>query len=156
MNIAPWKKRNGELASRPDAEDFWKSMIEPFDWPFRARLPEIFQGGRVFPPMNVAESEGHYTVTLELPGMDPKDVSIEIMGNQLQVSGERKWEEEKEGREFHRMESQYGRFERSLALPDNLRLDRSAIAATYEKGVLTIRIPKLQPTPAARIPIQTK
>lgn len=155
MNIAPWKKRNGDLASRADVEDLWKSFVEPFEWPFQRRLPEVFQN-RAFPPMNVAESESHYTVSLELPGMEAKDVSIEVMGNQLQVSGERKWEEEQEAKEFHRMESQYGRFERTLSLPENLRLDRASIEATYEQGILRIRIPKLQPTPAAKIPIKAK
>ena len=131
-------------------------MGEPFEWPFPGRLlPEVSRAG-AFPPMNVAESEAHFTVYLELPGMDPKDVSIEVMGNQLEISGERKWEEEKEAKEFHRMESQYGRFERTLTLPENLRLDRASIDATYEKGILSIRIPKLQPTPAAKIPIKAK
>jgi HSP20 family protein len=154
MNIAPWKKRNGELSSSPELEDFWKGFVD-FNWPFRSRLPEAFQG-RFSPPMNVAESEGHYTVSLELPGMEAKDVSIEVMGNQLQISGERKWEEEKEAKEFHRTESHYGRFERTLALPENLRLDRASIEATYEKGILSIRIPKMQPTPAAKIPIKAR
>jgi HSP20 family protein len=155
MNIAPWRKRNGELTARTDLDDFWKGFGEPFEWPFARRLPELFQA-RTFPPMNVAESEGHFTVYLELPGMEAKDVSIEVMGNQLQISGERKWEEDKEAKEFHRMESQYGRFERTLTLPENLRLDRASIEATYEKGILSIRLPKVQPTPAAKIPIKAK
>jgi HSP20 family protein len=155
MNIVPWKKRDGDLALRTDVDDLWKSLVEPFDWSFRNRLPILFQD-TAFPPMNVAESEGHFTVSLELPGMEAKDVSIELMGNQLQVTGERKWEEEKQGKEFHRVESRYGRFERTLTLPENLRLERAAIEATYEKGILTIRIPKLEPTPAAKIPIKAR
>lgn len=152
MNIAPWKKRNGELSSSPELEDFWKGFVD-FNWPFRSRLPEVFQS-RFFPPMNVAESEGHYTVSLELPGMEAKDVSIEVMGNQLQISGERKWEEEKKGKEYRRVESQFGRFQRSVALPDNVRIEPSEIEASYTRGVLTIRIPKHEKTPSTQIPVR--
>ena len=106
--------------------------------------------------MNVSESENHYLVMLELPGMDVKDVNIELMGNQLSVSGERKWEEDKKGKELHRVESQYGSFCRTVTLPENARMERESIEATFQKGILEIKIPKLEPTPAAKIPIKTK
>jgi len=155
MNVIPWKKRDGELALQNDFEDLLKGFMQPFDWTLRSRLPEFFQA-RTFPPMNVSESEKDFTVSIEIPGLDAKDVSIEVMGNQLQVSGERKWEEEKKGKEFHRVESQYGSFARTLTLPENLRLDRESIEAIFQKGILEIRIPKVEPTPAAKIPIKTK
>jgi HSP20 family protein len=121
----------------------------------RNRLPAAFAAD-TYPAMNVAESEGHFVVTLELPGLDAQDVNIELMGNQLQISGERKWEDEKKGKEFHRVESQYGRFARTLALPENLRLRKESIEATFQKGMLEIRIPKLEPTPAEKIAIRAK
>jgi HSP20 family protein len=154
MNINPWRKQEGDLAIRSDLEDLWRSLREPFDG-FRSRLPAVFQARNV-PPMNVSETEGHFTVALELPGMDSKDINIEIMGNQLQISGERKWEEEKKGKEFHRVESQYGSFARSLTLPENLRLDRESIEATFKNGILEVKVPKLEPTPTAKIPIKSK
>jgi HSP20 family protein len=154
MKIIPWQRHEGDLALRSEFDDFWKTFTEPFDG-FRNRLPAMFHA-RNFPPMNVSESENHFTVALELPGMDVKDISIEVMGNQLQISGERKWEEEKKGKEYHRVESQYGSFSRSLTLPENLRLDRESIEATFQKGILEIKVPKLEPTPAAKIPIKTK
>jgi HSP20 family protein len=153
MNIIPWR-RQGDLALRNEFEDLLKSFSEPFDG-MRSRLPALFQA-RNCPPMNVSESENHFTVSLELPGMESKDINLEIMGNQLQISGERKWEEEKKGKEYHRVESQYGSFSRSLTLPENLRLDRESIEATFQKGILEIKVPKLEPTPAAKIPIKTK
>ncbi|HEX6881821.1 MAG TPA: Hsp20/alpha crystallin family protein [Planctomycetota bacterium] len=155
MNVIPWRKRDGDLTVRSDFDDLFQRLFEPFEWRTKSRLPLAFAGETV-PAMNVAETEGHYVVTLELPGLDAKDVSIELMGNQLQVTGERRWEEEKKGKEFHRVESQYGRFARSLTLPENLRLGKDAIEATFQKGVLEIRIPKLEPTPAEKIPIQAR
>jgi len=160
MSLIPWRKQQeGPLALRSPFEDFWKDDLlrnfwEPFDGT-RTRLPAAFQA-RNYPAMNVSESENHFLVSLELPGMEAKDINIEIMGDQLQVSGERKWEEEKKGKEYHRVESQYGSFSRSLILPENARADRESIEATFQKGILEIKIPKVEPTPAAKIPIKTK
>jgi HSP20 family protein len=159
MSLIPWRSRQeGPVALQSPFEDFWKddflkNFWESIETP-RKRLPATFQA-RAYPPMNVLESENHYLVNLELPGLDVKDINIELMGNQLQISGERRWEKEKKG-EFHRVESQYGSFERSLTLPENARMDRQSIEATVQKGMLEIRIPKVEPTPAAQIAIKTK
>jgi HSP20 family protein len=155
MSLIPWRRQDAPLALQDDFEEFFKQFGEPLFSGFRSRLPAAFQG-RAFPPVNVAESEQHYTVSVELPGIDVKDISIELMGNQLHITGERKWEEEKKGKEYHRVESQYGKFSRSLTLPDNLRLDRESIDATFQKGVLEIKLSKVEPTPAAKIPIKTR
>jgi HSP20 family protein len=155
MSLIPWRRQDAPLALQDEFDEFFKQIGEPFFSGFRSRLPAAFQA-RAFPPVNVAESEQYYTVSVELPGMDAKDISIELMGNQLHISGERKWEEEKKGKEYHRVESQYGTFSRSLTLPDNLRLDRESIDATFQKGVLEIKVPKVEPTPAARIPVKAK
>jgi HSP20 family protein len=154
MSLIPWRK-DAPLALQDEFENLFKRFGEPLFNGFRSRLPEPFQA-RTFPPVNVAESEQHYAVSVELPGMDAKDISIELMGNQLTISGERKWEEEKKGKEYHCVESQFGKFSRSLTLPDNLRLDRESIEATFQKGVLEIKVPKIEPTPAAKIPIKAK
>jgi len=160
MSLIPWRSRQeGPVALQSPFEDFWKDDLFKRFWESmeapRRRLPAAFQA-RNYPSMNVSESENHYLVSLELPGLDAKDVAIELMGNQLQISGERKWEEEKKGKEFHRVESQYGSFERSLTLPENARMDRESIEATFQKGMLEIKVPKVEPTPAAKIAIKTK
>ncbi len=154
MKMIPWRKQEEPLAFENDLEQFWKGFLDPFDG-WRNRLPAFFQT-RTFPVMNFGESENHFHVSLELPGMDVKDVNIELMGNQLTISGERKWEEEKKSKELYRVESQYGSFSRSVNLPENARMDREAIEATFQKGILEIKVPKLEPTPAARIQIKSK
>ncbi len=156
MNIIPWRRQDSPVALQDDFDELFRSFGEPIFNGFRNRLPALFQQNRAVPPMNVSESEQHYTVSVELPGMDSKDINIEVMGNQLSISGERKWEEEKKGKEYHRVESQYGKFSRTLVLPDNLRLDRESIDASFQKGVLEIKVPKVEPTPAAKIPIKAK
>lgn len=160
MSLIPWRNRpEGQVALQSAFDDFWKddffkSIWQSFDGA-RNRLPATFQA-RSYPAMNVSESENHYLVSLELPGLDVKDINIELMGNQLQITGERKWEEDKKGKEFHRVESQYGSFARSLTLPENTRMDRESIEATFQKGILEIKIPKVEPTPAAKIAIKAK
>jgi HSP20 family protein len=160
MSLIPWRNRQeGPVALQSPFEDFLKDDFFKSFWdaiePVRSRLPATFQA-RTYPAMNVSESENHYLVNLELPGMDAKDINIDLMGNQLQITGERKWEEEKKGKEFHRVESQYGSFARSLTLPENARMDRESIEATFQKGILEIKIPKVEPTPAAKIAIKSK
>jgi HSP20 family protein len=155
MSLIPWQRKDTALALQDEFDDFFKQFGEPLFNGFRNRLPAVLQS-RSFPPINVAEHEQYYMVSVELPGLDAQDINIELMGNQLHISGERKWEEDKKGKEYHRIESQYGKFSRSLTLPDNLRLDRESIDATFQKGILEIKVPKLEPTPAAKIPIKAK
>lgn len=155
MSLIPWRRQEGPLTTHNDIDDIWRAFSEQLFDGARSRLPATFQT-RGVPPMNVSESEQHFNVSLELPGMDAKDINIEVMGNQLHIFGERKWEEEKKGKEYHRVESQYGSFSRTLVLPENLRLDRESIEATFQKGILEIKVPKVEPTPAAKIPIKVK
>lgn len=129
---------------------FWKM---PF--PFETRLPEAFQAANG-PAMNVSEDEGSYQVSLDLPGLEEKDIDVQLMGRQLVVSGERTWQEEKKEKEFHRVESQYGSFQRSVTLPADARCEPDSVEATYAKGILTLTIPKVEPTPTRKIAVKSK
>jgi HSP20 family protein len=95
---------------------------------------------RWIPAMDLVEADDHFVLRADLPGLDESDVAIEVDGDVLTVSGERKAEHEERGEGFHRIERSYGAFRRSLTLPDGV--DPEAVAATFEKGVLEIRIPK--------------
>jgi HSP20 family protein len=101
----------------------------------------------------VAETASEYVVSVELPGLEEKDIQIDLMGDNLCISGERKWESEKKSREYHRVESQYGSFRRNLRLPAGLRAEPKDVKAVYKNGVLEIKFAKVEPTPAARIPV---
>ena len=152
MNIIPWNRRESLLPSTPDLESFFGRLLPNGERDLVSHLPKALGLGR-FPALNVAETEENFTVTVDCPGMTEEDFQIEAMGNQLMISGERKWEEEKLGKEFKRVESQYGMFERTVQLPENVRLEAETIDATYKKGVLTITVPKLERTPAAKIEV---
>lgn len=97
--------------------------------------------GSFVPKLNVAETEKTFEVTVALPGMKKDDIDIYFENNSLTVSGERRWEnEERNGRKYHRLETGYGQFSRSLPFPDVVDSDK--IEASFENGELKITIPK--------------
>ena len=95
---------------------------------------------RWIPAMDLVEEDEHYVLRADLPGMKEDDVNIELENNVLSVSGERKHESTDKGNGFYRMERSSGSFSRSLTLPEGV--DAEAIAASFEDGVLELRIPK--------------
>jgi HSP20 family protein len=153
MNSLPWRRSNGATALATDFEEPFRDFLEGFWRDVPSRLPATFRRS-IHPAMNIVESPTLFTVQVELPGLDEKDIQIELMGNQLRIHGERKWEQEKKDKEFHRVESQFGSFERMVELPEGLRLEAESIQASYKKGVLEIRIPKIEPTPATKIAVK--
>ncbi len=103
------------------------------------------------PPVNIEETGDAYEVTAELPGMKPDDVNITLEQNVLTISGERKWTDEGDNRNFHRVERGYGRFLRTFALPQQVAADR--VLAAYEDGVLRVTIPKAEGARPRRVQI---
>jgi len=153
MKIIPWRRQELPAPLGLDLDQLWNRFWDGEGGWLQNRLPEVFQARR-FPPINVSETEEAFEITLDLPGLEEKDIEVEMMGNQLLVSGERKWEDEKKGKEFHRVETQYGRFERAIPLPEGTRLQPDEIEAKYKKGVLHIQVPKIEKTPAKKIAVQ--
>ncbi len=92
------------------------------------------------PPTDVYEDENHITLKLEVPGIDEKDLDIRVENNNLIIKGERKLEKEEKEENFRRLERQYGSFVRTFALPASV--DGNNIEANYDKGVLSITMPK--------------
>ena len=106
--------------------------------------PSNSSGGNVLrrwmPAMDLVESGDHFVLRADLPGMGEDDVNIELEDGVLTVSGERKAEHEETKEGFHRVERSFGRFSRSLTLPQGV--DPEAVTASFDRGVLEIRIPK--------------
>ena len=98
------------------------------------------------PAMDLLETDEHFVLRADLPGLTEADVSIELEDNVLTVAGERKAEHEEKREGFYRVERAFGSFSRSLTLPRGV--DADAVSATFDKGVLEVRIPK----PEARKP----
>jgi HSP20 family protein len=125
-----------------------------FDFEPLRRFEAAFSGA--VPTAEVAEKDNEYVVTLELPGIDQKNVDIDINGNLLTVKGEKREEKEEEkDKHYHLSERRYGSFSRSFTLPDTVAHDR--ITATMKDGVLTLTLPKTEAAtrPARKVEISS-
>ena len=98
------------------------------------------QGRRWVPAMDLLETDEHFVLRADLPGMREEDVSVELEDNVLTLSGERKAEHEERQEGYYRVERAFGRFSRSLTLPKGV--DAEAVTAAFTDGVLEVRIPK--------------
>ncbi len=108
-------------------------------------------GRRWVPAMDLVETDDHFVLRADLPGLDQGDVAIEVNDNVLTVSGERRHEHEAKKDGFYRLERGSGSFSRALTLPDGV--DAEAIAASFDKGVLEVRVPKPEQRKPRRIEI---
>ena len=101
--------------------------------------------------MDLVESGEQFVLRADLPGMSEEDIEIELEDGTLTVSGERKAEHEEREEGFHRVERAFGAFSRSLTLPKGI--DADAVSASFDRGVLEIRIPKPEARKPRRISI---
>ena len=92
------------------------------------------------PPVDVYEDEHNFTLKIEVPGVEEKDIDVRIENNTLVVHGERKFEKEEKEENYRRVERQYGSFTRSFTLPNSV--DPGQVSAHYDKGVLKINLAK--------------
>jgi len=92
------------------------------------------------PVIDIAEHDGVIEVKAEVPGMQKEDIKVSVRDNMLQISGERKQENEKKDRTYHVLERSYGKFVRTIDLPAPVDADK--IKANYKDGVLTIVLQK--------------
>lgn len=106
---------------------------------------------RWIPAMDLMEAEQHYVLKADLPGLTEDDINIELENNVLTVSGDRKAEQEQKGEGYYRVERAFGTFARTLTLPEGV--DPDGIAASFDSGVLEVRIPKPEETKPRRVSI---
>ena len=109
-------------------------------------------GRRWIPAMDLVETDDSFVLRADLPGLAEGDVSIELEENVLTVAGERKAEHEERKEGYYRVERSTGAFRRSLTLPEGV--DADAITATFDKGVLEVRIPKPEERKPRKVQIQ--
>jgi len=109
-------------------------------------------GRGVFPPVNIFSDKDGYVVRLEIPGVEPSTLTIETHGRTLTIAGKRDISPPAGG-SFHRRERGSGEFSRSLQLPDDF--DASRTEASYQLGVLTVRVPKREEAKPRQITVTT-
>lgn len=104
------------------------------------------------PNIDISENDNEFVIEVEVPGVDKENIQIDVENNILTISGERKFEEKKENKQYHRVETHYGIFSRTLSLPDNA--DSESVKASYENGILTITINKSEKSLKKQIEIK--
>jgi HSP20 family protein len=129
---------------------------EPFSGEINRLFNTLFDDGRLqqrwVPPMDLVESDDHFVLRADLPGLSEEDVAIEIRDDTLTISGERKSDYERKERGWYRVERSTGSFSRSLALPEGV--DADGVVAEFDKGVLEVRIPKPEQKKPRRVQIR--
>lgn len=100
----------------------------------------------------VADNDDHVQVMLEVPGLEPADIDIEVRGDVLIVRGEKRLAHQETRGHYHIMERAYGSFERAIRLP--APVEDEGADATYKSGVLTVSLPKSAAAKTRRIPVR--
>ena len=141
------------LMPAPGLSSFRREMDRLFDrfWDDDGGdLPTIREWA---PTLDFSENADAYTVKMDIPGLEPKDVVVTLQDNVLTAKGEKKEESKQKDERFYRVERSYGAFSRSLRLPS--AVDGSKVTAVFKNGVLTITVPKSPEARTASIPIKT-
>src|SRR5215210_1549797 len=129
---------------------------EPFTQELDRLFSSLFENSgrqvqRWVPAMDLVEAEDYFVLKADLPGMGEDDVAIEVQDNVLTISGSREAEHERKEKGWYRLERSYGSFSRSLTLPDGVDADK--VEASFDHGVLELRIPKPEERKPRRISI---
>ena len=107
-----------------------------------------------YPAVNIEENEDAYRVSIELPGMEKKDIKISFQDDVLTVSGEKKDQKEEKDRNYHYFERRFGKFERSFRIHTDVIVDK--IDAGFKDGVLTVDMPKAEIVKPKEIEVKVK
>jgi len=148
--------RSRDIARREDSP-FWSLQREIdrlFD-DFTRGFPSMAGQGRqeLLPAMDVTETNNEIEVTAELPGLEEKDVQINLTDNVLTIRGEKKSERDEKTKDYRVVERNYGSFYRTLELPPGVDPDK--IKASIDKGVLKVVIPKPAPAQVKNIAVKS-
>jgi HSP20 family protein len=137
------------MVEKSHTAGWWPSLYEPLKG-FGERIADWFA-----PRSEASAGEDSYDITLELPGVGAADIDVSAHEGHLTIKGEKRAEREEKGRTYYFSEREYGAFERSFRLPANTQ--SSKITADFKDGVLTVKVPKVEPSPdrTKRIKVQT-
>ncbi len=133
-----------------------RALQEEFDQLFN-RLSSEWNGGRLRPEFyaasDLSETADAFQVRMDVPGIKPDDINVQVTGDTVRVSGERKEEKEEKGKTYHRLERRSGKFSETLRLP--CAVNEEKVQAEFHDGVLTITLPKTEATKTRTVKVKT-
>ncbi len=132
MTLIKWVPRPASIFD--DMDKMINNVFEN-DWNFPVRSKTNWS-----PAVDVKESDNSFTLTADIPGLTKKEVKVNITDGILSISGERKFEDEKESGNYHYRERRYGSFSRTFNLPETV--NEEDISASFKNGILSIELPK--------------
>jgi HSP20 family protein len=143
MKLTRWTPTRGLIDFRTEMDRLFEDLVgEAGPAPTAGWIPAA----------DLKESDDGFTVRLDLPGVDKKDVKVSVHDDVVTIRGERKQEKAEQNQSWHRNERIYGLFERSFRL--GVPLDPSRVKATYQSGVLTVSVPKAESSKPREIEIE--
>ncbi len=154
-NLVQVPVKQGAMTTRAPFNVFG-SLQREIDRLFDDFSPAFASGRAIFDvkaKMDLADTKDGLELTVELPGMEEKDVEVAVRDGHLTVSGEKKFESEKSDRNYQFIERSYGSFSRSIALPEGVKADD--VKATMSKGVLKVVIPTPAKSEVERIEVKS-
>jgi HSP20 family protein len=144
--LTPW------FAHFPRIAEFEREFPKWMTEFFGPEVGALGRDGKFLPEANMIETDKAVEVTVELPGLKPEEVKVEIKENALWITGEKKEEKEEKGKTFHRIERRAGMFRRVFPLP--VEVSEMEIDARFTEGVLKITLPKAQKVAPKQIEIK--
>ncbi len=147
QSITVQRRKTGELSTWPEEmERFFDRAMRPFGmWPWRPMVRRHFfpvyqRAEEWIPEVDILEKNGNIVIQADLPGMKREDIEVAVEGDMLVIRGHRKEEKEVKEEDYYCSERAVGEFYRSLSLPQGV--DADAIQATYQNGVLEVKMPR--------------
>ena len=132
MTLIKWVPRSTSIIN--DMDNMVSDVFNN-NWNFPVRAKTNWS-----PPVDVKETDDSFTLTADIAGLTKKDLNVNVSDGIISISGERKFENEKENDNYHYRERQYGSFLRTFNLPETVKEEK--ITANFKNGILSIEIPK--------------
>ncbi|MGE5192422.1 MAG: Hsp20/alpha crystallin family protein [Deltaproteobacteria bacterium] len=135
----------------------FRALRDEFDELFN-RLSSDWDGGKWLtkefsPACDLSETADAFQIRMDVPGIKPEDITVQVTGDSVQISGERKEEKEEKGKTYHRLERRSGSFSQMLRLPTPVNEDK--VQAEFSDGVLTVTLPKTEATKVKTVKVKS-
>ncbi len=148
--LAPQKSTS--VPANRDSFSLLRKEMEELISNFWGSNPTNWLDGNLSPAVDVSEQENAFLMKVDIPGMEAKDLNVQVHGNTVTVSGQRQEEKETKDKTYYRMERRQGSFSRTINMPCNI--NEGEVAAEYVNGVLSLTLPKTEASKPKKIAIK--
>lgn len=149
MALVKWDPFRDIITLRERMDRMFEDSLSRFRMPEEATMPTFWS-----PSVDIYETDENIVLKAELPGVDKKEVSVEVKDNTLILKGERKREKEVKEENYHRVERSFGTFMRSFSLPVSVKQDQ--VKAKFKDGVLEVTLPKAEEAKPKQVKVEVE